>query len=202
MTNQDIASQHGVTFQKVQQLIKTNGLNANELRRVDKYIVYLHLIDGEVVYVGSGKWYRMRRSSTRRNLEHKSLMEKRKLQYKVVAEFDVLKEARLYEEKLILRYRSLGQAKYNFKYDGARDEISRRGYTSNRKRRSKTKGIEVLRYGKFYGSYNFNIDFAREISDEPEKLLSGISTIIHQKWKPEHGPLKGFEINIIDDFQS
>jgi hypothetical protein len=113
MTNKDIAKIYGLTFQKIIQLIKKYGLNPKELRKVDKYIVYEHWLNGEVVYVGSGVWYRCRRYSNRRNLEHRSLMEQGYIEYKIVAEFDTLDQARIYEGKLIKKYKSLGQAKYN-----------------------------------------------------------------------------------------
>ncbi|MGG1678052.1 hypothetical protein ACIFOT_20260 [Neobacillus sp. NRS-1170] len=81
MTNQDIANIYGTTFQKIQQLTKKYNLNQNELRKTDKFIVYEHRHDDEVVYVGSGVWYRCRRYTNRRNQEHKKLMEEGKLQY-------------------------------------------------------------------------------------------------------------------------
>jgi hypothetical protein len=143
MTNQDIAMIYGITFQKVIQLVKKYNLNPNELRKVDKYIVYEHLLNGEVVYVGSGLWYRMRRSSTRRNIEHKQLMEEGKLTYNIVAEYNDIQDARKHEDNLILRYRSLGQCKFNYKYKGVREEISKRGYTSTRERRRNGSPIEV-----------------------------------------------------------
>lgn len=66
MTNQDIAKIYGTTFQKIIQ----NWLN------------------NEVVYVGSGAWYRCRRYTNRRNSEHRQLMPGGKLMYKFVGEFD------------------------------------------------------------------------------------------------------------------
>lgn len=84
MTNQDIARMYGTTFQKIIQLIKKYNLNPNELRRVNKYTVYLHLLNNKVVYVGSGVWYRCRRYSNRRNSEHKQLMQSGKIEYKFV----------------------------------------------------------------------------------------------------------------------
>ncbi|MFJ5762733.1 hypothetical protein ACIQAA_27115 [Neobacillus sp. NPDC093182] len=194
MTNQDIAKIYGVTFQKIIQLVKKYELHPNELRRVDKFIVYEHLLDGSVCYVGSGVWYRMRRSSTRRNIEHQQLMEQGFIEYKIVAEFDDRDSAKDYEDKLIKRYRSLGQSKFNFKYAGVRDEITKRGYSSTRPRRSKNQSIEVWKNGQYYGTYNYIIDFAREIADQPEKLLSGISTMINKNWRPQKGPLARFVI--------
>lgn len=61
MTNQDIANIYNVSFQKIQQLIKKYGLNQEELRKVNNYIVYEHWLKGEVVYIGIGVWYRCRR---------------------------------------------------------------------------------------------------------------------------------------------
>jgi len=113
MTNQDIANIYGITFQKVIQLIKKYKLNPNELRQVNKYTVYLHLLHGEVVYVGSGVWYRCRRHTNRRNLEHKQLMQEGNIEYKFVGEFDREEEARIYEMELIKKYKNLGQAKFN-----------------------------------------------------------------------------------------
>lgn len=113
MTNQDIARIYGTTFQKIIQLIKNYNLNPNELRRVNKYTVYLHLLDNQVVYVGSGVWYRCRRYTNRRNSEHKQLMRDGKIKYKFVGEFDREEDARSYEKKLIKKYKKLGQAKFN-----------------------------------------------------------------------------------------
>jgi hypothetical protein len=45
MTNQDIAKLYGTTFQKIIQLIKQYELDPNELRKVDRYIVYEHWLD-------------------------------------------------------------------------------------------------------------------------------------------------------------
>lgn len=194
MTNQDIAEIYGITFQKVIQLIKKYNLNQKELRKVEKQIVYEHWYEGHVCYVGSGSWSRMRRSSTRRNLDHKKLMEDRLIEYKVVKEFDTKEEARDYENKLIIRYRSLGQCEFNLKYNGVREEISNRGYTSKTSRRNKSKQIVVWKDGNYFGTYNYIIDFAREISKQPEKLLNGISLILHKDWRPLKGNLGGFEI--------
>ncbi|MFP8645013.1 hypothetical protein ACLHWY_26035 [Priestia aryabhattai] len=113
MTNQDIARIYGTTFQKIIQLIKKYNLNQNELRRVNKYTVYLHLLNGEVVYVGSGVWYRCRRYTNRRNSDHKQLMKDGKIEYKFVGEFDLEEDARNYEKELIKKYKKLGQAKFN-----------------------------------------------------------------------------------------
>lgn len=113
MTNQDIANIYDITFQKVIQLIKRHGIDSNELRRVSKYTVYLHLLNGEVVYVGSGVWYRCRRHTNRRNSEHKQLMQEGKIEYKFVGEFDREEDARNYEMELIKKYKKLGQAKFN-----------------------------------------------------------------------------------------
>ena len=46
MTNQDIANIYGTTFWKIIQLIKKYGLNPKELRKVEKYIVYEHWLNG------------------------------------------------------------------------------------------------------------------------------------------------------------
>ena len=113
MTNQDIANVYGITFQKVIQLIKKYSLDPNELRKVNKYTVYLHLLDHEVVYVGSGVWYRCRRYTNRRNSEHKQLMRDGKIEYRFVGEFDQEEDAREYEIELIKKYKKLGQAKFN-----------------------------------------------------------------------------------------
>lgn len=113
MTNQDIARIYGTTFQKIIQLIKRYDLNPNELRRVNKYTVYLHLFNNQVVYVGSGVWYRCRRYTNRRNSEHKQLMRDGKIEYKFVGEFDREEDARNYEKELIKKYKELGQAKFN-----------------------------------------------------------------------------------------
>lgn len=113
MTNQDIAKIYGTNFQKVQQLIKKYNLNQDKLRKVDKQTVYLHLIGGEVVYVGSGNWYRCRRYTNRRNKKHKELLKEGKVEFIFVEEFDDVKEARAYEAKLIKKYKRLGQAKFN-----------------------------------------------------------------------------------------
>lgn len=113
MTNQDIANIYGVTYQKIIQLIKKYGINPNELRKVNNYIVYEHWNDGEVVYVGSGVWYRCRRYTNRRNSEHRKLMQEGKLIYKIVGEFGIEEKARKYEAHLIKKYKQIGQAKFN-----------------------------------------------------------------------------------------
>lgn len=113
MTNQDIAKIYGATFQKVQQLIKKYNLNQDNLRKIDKQTVYLHLIGEEVIYVGSGNWYRCRRYTNRRNKEHKQLLKEGKVEFKFVEEFDDVKEARAYEAQLIKKYKKLEQAKFN-----------------------------------------------------------------------------------------
>lgn len=113
MTNQDIAKIYGESFQKIIQVVKKYNLNPNELRRVDKYIVYEHWLDNEVIYVGSGVWYRARRYTNRRNSEHRQLMEEGKIRYKIIAEFDLEEDARQYEKKLIKMYKKIGQARYN-----------------------------------------------------------------------------------------
>ncbi|MED3983483.1 hypothetical protein P4646_05260 [Peribacillus simplex] len=115
MTNQDIAKIYGTTFQKVQQLIKKYDLKPKELRKDDHYIVYEHWLDGKVIYVGSGLWYRCRRYTNRRNSEHKQLMKEGKVTYKIVDEFREVGKAREYEAKLIKYYKQLGQAKFNKK---------------------------------------------------------------------------------------
>jgi hypothetical protein len=115
MTNQNIAKIYGTSFQKIQQLIKKYKLNPNELRKIDKFIVYEHWLDGEVVYVGSGVWYRCRRYKNRRNTQHRMMMEEGKLQYKIIAEFDDEDETRKYEATIIKKHKELGQAKFNIK---------------------------------------------------------------------------------------
>ncbi|WP_191566214.1 hypothetical protein [Metabacillus idriensis] len=115
MTNEDIAKIYGLTFQKVIQLIKNHNINPNELRKVDKFIVYEHWYNGELVYVGSGVWYRCRRYTNRRNTEHRQLMEQGKIDYKIIGEFDDLNEARKVEARLIKKYHVLGQVKFNKK---------------------------------------------------------------------------------------
>ncbi|MFQ3546587.1 hypothetical protein Q7A53_21095 [Halobacillus rhizosphaerae] len=113
MTNQDIANVYGLTFQKIIQLIKKYKLNPDKLRKVNHYIVYEHWLDGKVVYVGSGIWYRCRRYTNRRNSEHKELMATGKIHYKIVAEFEKMNSARRLEKELIQKYRAMGQAKFN-----------------------------------------------------------------------------------------
>lgn len=115
MTNQDIAKIYGITFQKVIQLIKMYKLNPNVLRRVNNFVVYEHWFDKEVVYVGSGVWYRCRRYTNRRNSEHKQLMMEGKLTYKFIAEFDNLNEARQLESKLIQQYKKTALCRFNKK---------------------------------------------------------------------------------------
>lgn len=113
MTNQDIAKIYGTTFQKIIQLIKKYDLNSNELRQVNKYIVYEHWFNGEIYYIGSGVWYRCRRYTNRRNSEHRQLMHNGILTYKIVAEFEKEEDARHYEHQLIKKYKKLGQAIFN-----------------------------------------------------------------------------------------
>ena len=113
MTNQDIAKIYGTSFQKIIQLIKKYDLNQNKLRKVDNYIVYEHWLDGEVLYVGSGVWYRCRRFTNRRNSVHRKLMEEGKIEYKIVAEFEIEEDAREYEIQLINKYKELDQAMFN-----------------------------------------------------------------------------------------
>ncbi|WP_347941363.1 hypothetical protein AAEY33_03965 [Peribacillus simplex] len=115
MTNEDIAKLYRVSYQKIIQLIKKYNLNPSKLRKVDTFIVYEHWIDGEVVYVGSGQWYRCRRYTNRRNSEHKQLMAEGKVTYKIVDEFREVGKARDYEVNLIKYYKQLGQAKFNKK---------------------------------------------------------------------------------------
>ncbi|MGH0797642.1 hypothetical protein CN374_16155 [Bacillus cereus] len=113
MTNQDIAKVYDITFQKVIQFIKKYKINPNELRKVNKYIVYEHWLNNEVVCVGSGIWYRCRRYSNRRNSIHRQLMQDGNINYKIVDEFDRMEEAREFEVRLIRKYKQLGQAKFN-----------------------------------------------------------------------------------------
>ncbi|MDA1958189.1 hypothetical protein [Bacillus cereus group sp. BcHK114] len=113
MTNQDIASVYGTTFQKIIQLIKKHNLNPNELRKVNKFIVYEHWLNNEAVYVGSGVWYRCRRYTNRRNLVHRKFMKDGNIEYKIIGEFDRLEEAKEFEVRLIRKYKQLGQAKFN-----------------------------------------------------------------------------------------
>ncbi|ATI51064.1 hypothetical protein CPZ32_12190 [Bacillus cereus] len=113
MTNQDIAKIYDITFQKVIQLIKKYKINPNELRKVNKYTVYEHWLNNEVVYVGSGVWYRCRRIYNRRNSVHRQLMQDGNIDYKIVGEFDKEEEARDFEVRLIKKYKQLGQAKFN-----------------------------------------------------------------------------------------
>ncbi|WP_307438889.1 hypothetical protein [Bacillus sp. V2I10] len=113
MTNQDIGKIYGTSFQKIIQLIKRYELNPNELRKVDLQIVYLHLLNGKVVYVGSGLWYRCRRYTNRRNLIHRQLMQDGIIIYEIVAEFEEAVAARRYEHQLIEKYKKVGQAIYN-----------------------------------------------------------------------------------------
>jgi hypothetical protein len=113
MTNQNIAEIYCTTFQKIIQLVKKYRLNPDELRQTDKYIVYEHKLDDEVVYVGSGVWYRCRRYTNRRNTEHRNLMKNGKIHYKIVKEFEIEDEARIYESELIQKYKKINQAKFN-----------------------------------------------------------------------------------------
>ncbi|RLQ89999.1 hypothetical protein [Falsibacillus albus] len=113
MTNQDISNIYNVSFQKIQQLIKNHGLSQKELRKENLFIVYEHWLDGEVVYVGSGVWYRCRRYTNRRNSDHRQLMKDGKIKYKFVREFDREEEARSFEFMLIRHYKQIGQAKFN-----------------------------------------------------------------------------------------
>ena len=115
MTNQDIAKIYGTSYQKIIQLIKKYKLNPNKLRKVDKFIVYEHWYEGEVVYVGSGVWYRCRRYTNRRNSDHVLLMKSGKLIYRFVGEYDNVKDARNHETRLIQEYKAKGQAKFNKK---------------------------------------------------------------------------------------
>ncbi|MGE7185590.1 helix-turn-helix domain-containing protein [Peribacillus sp. NPDC006672] len=115
MTNQDIANIYNVSFQKIQQLIKKYRLNQKELRKVNKYIVYEHWLKGEIVYIGSGVWYRCRRYKNRRNSEHVHLMVSGKLEYRIVGEYEKVEDARKLEAVLIQKYKQLGQAKFNKK---------------------------------------------------------------------------------------
>ncbi|WP_286166179.1 hypothetical protein [Peribacillus frigoritolerans] len=113
MTNQDIAVIYETSFQKIIQLIKKFDLNPNSLRKVNNFIVYEHWLGEEVVYVGSGVWYRCRRYTNRRNAEHKQLMQDGMITYKIVAEYDQEEAARQYEHQLIKKYKKLGQAIFN-----------------------------------------------------------------------------------------
>ncbi|WP_224771147.1 hypothetical protein [Metabacillus idriensis] len=113
MTNQDIAKIYGTSFQKIIQLIKRYELNPNELRKVNMQIVYLHILNGSVVYVGSGLWYRCRRYTNRRNSLHRKLMQDGMIIYEIVGEFEKPASARRYEHQLIGKYKKLGQAIYN-----------------------------------------------------------------------------------------
>lgn len=113
MTNEDIARIYGFSFQKIIHLIKKYNLDPNKLRKTDKYVVYEHWLGGEVVYVGSGVWYRCRRYKNRLNVEHVSLMESGKLEYRFVNEYEKEEDARNHEAKLIREYKSKNQAKFN-----------------------------------------------------------------------------------------
>ncbi|MGD6962720.1 hypothetical protein ACQCVB_10995 [Fictibacillus phosphorivorans] len=115
MTNQDIANIYGTNFQKVIQLIIKNKLDPGELRKANVFIVYEHWLDDEVIYVGSGLWYRMRRHTTKRHPNHKQLMKDGRVDYKIIAEFENVKEARVYEIQMIRKYKKIGQAKFNYR---------------------------------------------------------------------------------------
>ncbi|MDM5197594.1 hypothetical protein QUF79_06135 [Fictibacillus enclensis] len=115
MTNQDIAKIYGTTFQKIIQLIIRYKLDPNVYRKVQKFVVYEHWLGEEVVYVGSGVWYRCRRYTNRRNSEHRQLMQDGKLMYKFVGEFDKEEDARKFEAELIQKYKKLGLCKFNKK---------------------------------------------------------------------------------------
>ncbi|WP_315632687.1 hypothetical protein [Rossellomorea yichunensis] len=113
MTNQDVAKKYGISFQKVIQLGKEYELEPGKLRETNKYVVYEHWHNEEVVYVGSGLWYRARRYTNRRNMEHRELMKEGKIEYKFVGEFEKMEDARVWEYKLINKYKQKGQAKFN-----------------------------------------------------------------------------------------
>ncbi|SFE26167.1 hypothetical protein SAMN05428981_104220 [Bacillus sp. OV194] len=115
MTNQDIAKIYGTTFQKIIQLIIRYKLDSAAYRKAEKYVVYEHWLGEEVVYVGSGVWYRCRRYTNRRNPEHRQLMQDGKLMYKFVGEFDEEEEARKFEVELIQKYKKHGLCKFNKK---------------------------------------------------------------------------------------
>lgn len=103
MTNQDIAKIYDITFQKVIQLIKKYKIDPNELRKVNKFIVY----------VGSGVWYRCRRIYNSRNSVHRQLMQDNNIDYKIVGEFDKREIAKDFEIRLIRKYKQLGQAEFS-----------------------------------------------------------------------------------------
>lgn len=113
MTNQDIAKIYGTSFQKIIQLIRKHKLNPDDLRKINKYVVYEHWYNEEIVYVGSGLWYRARRYTNRRNEEHRQLMEDGLIDYKIIAEFDKVEEARQYEAQQIKKFKRISQAKFN-----------------------------------------------------------------------------------------
>ncbi|WP_214710125.1 MULTISPECIES: hypothetical protein [unclassified Exiguobacterium] len=113
MTNEDIAKIYGLSFQKVIGLIKKYQLDPNELRQTDQYIVYLHREDGEVVYVGSGVWYRMRRYTNRRNVDHRKMMQSGDLEYEIVAEYSERRDALIHEQRLIHYYKNKNLARFN-----------------------------------------------------------------------------------------
>jgi hypothetical protein len=115
MTNQDIAKKYGTTYQKIIQIIIRMKLDPNVLRKVNKLVVYEHWLNDEVVYVGSGVWYRCRRYNNRRNSEHKELMKDGKLTFKFVGEFNKEEEARQLETMLIQQYKREGLCKFNKK---------------------------------------------------------------------------------------
>jgi hypothetical protein len=113
MTNQNIAEIYGVSFQKIIQLTKQYKLDSNELRKVNHYVVYEHWYKGEVVYVGSGVWYRCRRYTNRRNEQHRELMKEGKITYRFVREFEDVVMAREFETSLIKKYKNMRQAEFN-----------------------------------------------------------------------------------------
>lgn len=113
MTNEDIARLYNTSFQKIIALIHKYELNADEIRETEKYIVYAHIYEGKVIYIGSGVWYRCRRYSNRRNSYHKELMRDGKIKYMILASFKDRDEAYKLEGKLIELFKSIGQADLN-----------------------------------------------------------------------------------------
>ncbi|MGR9632818.1 hypothetical protein ACU82A_00765 [Bacillus cereus] len=113
MTNRDIAKIYDITFQKAIQLIKKYKINPNELRKVNKYIVYEHWFNNEIVYNGSGVWYGCRRIYNKRNSIHRQLMQDNNIDYKIVGELDKREIAREFKVRLIKKYKQLGQARLN-----------------------------------------------------------------------------------------
>ena len=112
-TDKQIAQTYNLHFQKISALIQLYGINPNILRKTDKFIVYEHIHNCKIIYVGSGYWYRCRKYTNRRNSIHRQLMASGKVEYRIVGEYDTRDEARKVEIELIQKYKKIGQAFFN-----------------------------------------------------------------------------------------